>query len=125
LKDYTLECDLREIRGSHNEHRQIILGFFFFHGRSVLPVIALFHYSERKQKEIYLKGHLLMDINLEKLARLILIRKDKIEKIVAGSGYLPKTVIGVGTFLLDNDGDLDLLTAKQQVTFEKFIKPLL
>lgn len=48
-----------------------------------------------------------------------------IEEAVDGSGYLPRTVIGVGTYLLDNDGDLDLLTAKQQVTYERFLKPLL
>lgn len=66
-----------------------------------------------------------MEINLEKLGNLITKRTDKIDKIVAGTGYLPKTVIGVGTFLLDNDGDIDLLTSKQQVTFEKFLKPLL
>lgn len=66
-----------------------------------------------------------MEINLTKLHHLITKRTDKIEKIVEGTGYLPRTVIGVGTFLLDNDGDVDLLTAKQQVTFEKFLKPLL
>ncbi len=66
-----------------------------------------------------------MDIDLKQLDRLIHHRPDKIEKAVAGSGYLPRTVIGVGTFLLDNHGDVDLLTAKQQVTFVKFLKPLL
>jgi len=66
-----------------------------------------------------------MEINQVKLHHLITKRVDKIEQIVEGTGYLPKTVIGVGTFLLDNDGDVDLLTAKQQVTFEKFLKPLL
>lgn len=66
-----------------------------------------------------------MEINVVKLHHLITKRVDKIEKIVEGTGYLPKTVIGVGTFLLDNDGDVDLLTSKQQVTFEKFLKPLL
>jgi hypothetical protein len=66
-----------------------------------------------------------MDIDLAVLRNLIYKRADKIELVVAGTGYLPKTVIGVGTFLLDNHGDLDLLTAKQQVTFEKFLKPLL
>lgn len=66
-----------------------------------------------------------MEIDLEQLRNLIYRRTDEIEKIVAGTGYLPKTVIGVGTFLLDNHGDLDLLTSKQQTTFEKFIKPLL
>jgi len=34
-------------------------------------------------------------------------------------------VIGVGTVLLDNQGEVELLTANQQVTFDKFIKPLL
>ena len=66
-----------------------------------------------------------MDINQVKLHHLITRRTDKIEKIVEGTGYLPRTVIGVGTFLLDNEGDVDLLTAKQRVTFEKFLKPLL
>ena len=66
-----------------------------------------------------------MEIDLDQLSTLITKRIDKIEQIVAETGYLPKTVIGVGTFLLDNEGDVDLLTAKQQVTFEKFLKPLL
>ena len=66
-----------------------------------------------------------MEIDMNKLSRLLINRTDKIEAIVAGSGYLPKTVIGVATFLLDNDGNYDLLTAKQQVTFDKFLKPLL
>lgn len=66
-----------------------------------------------------------MHIDLEQLAQLIHQRPDKIEKAVAGSGFLPKTVLGVGTFLLDNYGDYDLLTAKQQVTFDRFLKPLL
>ena len=66
-----------------------------------------------------------MEINERDLKHLITKRTDRIEKIVAGTGYLPRTVIGVGTFLLDNEMDHDLLTAKQQVTFEKFIKPLL
>ena len=66
-----------------------------------------------------------MDLDLEVLSHLISKRIDKIEQIVAGTGYLPKTVIGVGTFLLDNEGDIDLLTAKQKVTFDRFLKPLL
>ena len=66
-----------------------------------------------------------MDLDLKLLQHLISKRIDKIEEIVAGTGYLPKTVIGVGTFLLDNEGNIDLLTANQQVTFEKFLKPLL
>ena len=66
-----------------------------------------------------------MELDLDLLDELINNRTDDIEKIVSGTGYLPRTVIGVGTFLLDHDGNLDLLTAKQQVTFEKFLKPLL
>ncbi|MCK4508697.1 MAG: hypothetical protein KAU27_09155 [Desulfuromonadales bacterium] len=66
-----------------------------------------------------------MDIDLVLLRNLLKKRTNEIEVIVAGTGYLVKTVVGVGTFLLDNRGDLDLLTAKQQVTFEKFLKPLL
>lgn len=66
-----------------------------------------------------------MQVDLVQLRYLLKKRTDEIEMIVAGTGYLVRTVVGVGTFLLDNDGDLDLLTAKQQVTFEKFLKPLL
>jgi hypothetical protein len=66
-----------------------------------------------------------MEIDLDVLHHLLSKRLDEIELIVAGTGYLPRTVIGVGTVLLDNRGELDLLTAKQQVTFEKFLKPLL
>lgn len=66
-----------------------------------------------------------MDIDLKQLEALISHQSYKIEMAVSGTGYLPKTVIGVGTFLLDNQGDFDLLTAKQQVTFERFLLPLL
>jgi hypothetical protein len=66
-----------------------------------------------------------MNIDLALLQNLISKRTDEIEKGVAGTGYLPRTVIGVGTFLLDNEGNVDLLTAKQQVIFEKFLRPLL
>ena len=66
-----------------------------------------------------------MELDLDLLDDLITNRIDDIEKVVAGTGYLARTVIGVGTFLLDHDGNLDLLTAKQQVTFERFLKPLL
>ena len=66
-----------------------------------------------------------MEIDLNLLKDLITNRIDEIEMIVAGTGYLPRTVIGVGTYLLDNHGDFDILTAKQQATFEKFLKPLL
>jgi hypothetical protein len=66
-----------------------------------------------------------MELDLDALDYLIRKRTDEIEQIVAGTGYLPKTVIGVGTYLLDQDGDLNLLMPKQLVTFERFIKPLL
>jgi len=66
-----------------------------------------------------------MEIDLSRLQHLITKRTDLIEQIVADSGYLPRTVIGVGVFLLDNHGDLDLLTNKQRVTFDRFLKPLL
>lgn len=66
-----------------------------------------------------------MKINLILLRQLITRRTDEIQKSVTGTGYLAKTVIGVGTFLLDNEGNIDLLTANQKITFEKFIKPLL
>lgn len=66
-----------------------------------------------------------MKIDLPPLRYLLSRRTAEIERSIAGTGYLVKTVIGVGTFLLDNEGDVDLLTAKQKATFEKFIKPLL
>jgi len=66
-----------------------------------------------------------MALDLRLLRTLLSKRTDEIEKSVAGTGYLTRTVIGVGTFLLDNEGDVDLLTARQKATFEKFILPLL
>ncbi len=66
-----------------------------------------------------------MKIDLNKLRFLLSRRSAEIEKSVRDTGYLAKTVIGVGTFLLDNEGNFDLLTDKQQATFERFIKPLL
>ena len=66
-----------------------------------------------------------MELDLNQLHYLITRRRGEIEQIVAGTGYLPRTVIGVATFLLDNEGNLDLLSAKQLATFERFLKPLL
>lgn len=66
-----------------------------------------------------------MYVDLDKLNTLIHKRADEIERSVAGTGYLPRTVIGVGTYLLDNEGDVDLLSARQKLTFEKFLLPLL
>ena len=66
-----------------------------------------------------------MELDLKLLKYLITKRTDEIERFVAGTGYLARTVIGVGTFLLDNEGDLDLLTAKQKATFDRFLQPLL
>lgn len=66
-----------------------------------------------------------MELDLRLLKNLLSKRGDEIEAAVVGSGYLARTVIGVGTFLLDNEGDLDLLSAKQRATFERFLKPLL
>ncbi|MCF6265268.1 MAG: hypothetical protein L3J57_01830 [Desulfuromusa sp.] len=66
-----------------------------------------------------------MELDLDILRDLINKRVGKIEQCVAGTGYLPRTVIGVGTFLLDNQGDIDLLTAKQKITFDRFLRPLL
>lgn len=79
-------------------------------------------------RSIFVSSYLertIMNIDREKLQSLITRRIAEIEKAVVGTGYLPKTVIGVGTYLLDNECDVDLLTANQQVTFERFIKPLL
>lgn len=66
-----------------------------------------------------------MNVDQALLKNLISKRSDVIEKSVVGTGYIAKTVIGVGTFLLDNEGDYDLMTAKQKVIFEKFLLPLL
>ena len=65
------------------------------------------------------------EIDLDLLDYLVNTDTDYIKEAVAGTQYLPRTVLGVGTFLLDHDGDFNLLTAKQQVTFEKFLQPLL
>ncbi len=66
-----------------------------------------------------------MEIDQRRLRNLISKRRDEIERSVEGTGYLARTVIGVGTFLLDNEGNIDLLSAKQLATFERFLKPLL
>ena len=66
-----------------------------------------------------------MELDPRQLRNLISKRRDEIERSVVGTGYLAKTVIGVATFLLDNEGNVDLLSAKQLATFEKFLKPLL
>ena len=66
-----------------------------------------------------------MELDLALLKNLLSKRGDEIEQSVAGSGYLAKTVIGVGTFLLDNEGDVDLLTSKQKAIFDRFLQPLL
>ncbi|HEU0264854.1 MAG TPA: hypothetical protein VFR01_03925 [Geobacterales bacterium] len=66
-----------------------------------------------------------MELDLDLLSNLLSKRTNEIARSVAGTGYLTKTVMGVGTFLLDNEGNLDLLTAKQRATFERFLKPLL
>jgi hypothetical protein len=66
-----------------------------------------------------------MELDLNQLRILISKRREEIEHSVEGTGYLARTVIGVGTFLLDNEGNLDLLSAKQLNTFEKFLQPLL
>jgi hypothetical protein len=66
-----------------------------------------------------------MELDLPLLKNLLSKRGDEIEQSVAGTGYLVKTVIGVGTFLLDNEGDIDLLTSKQKAIFDKFLQPLL
>jgi hypothetical protein len=66
-----------------------------------------------------------MYVDLDKLNTLIHKRSDEIEISVAGTGYLVRTVIGVGTFLLDNDGDINLLSSKQKLTFDRFLLPLM
>lgn len=66
-----------------------------------------------------------MNIDLDVLKNLLSKRCDEIEQSVTGTGYLAKTVIGVGTFLLDNEGNVDLLTAKQKAVFDRFLLPLM
>jgi hypothetical protein len=78
-----------------------------------------------RETDISTVGENTMNVDLKAMKNLISKRGDEIEESVAGTGYLAKTVIGVGTFLLDNEGDYELLTAKQKVVFEKFLKPLL
>ena len=66
-----------------------------------------------------------MNVDLDKLNTLKHKRAAEIEKSVTGTGYLARTVVGVITFLLDNEGNLELLSAKQKLTFDRFILPLL
>jgi hypothetical protein len=66
-----------------------------------------------------------MEPDMRLLKNLLNMRGDEIEAAVEGTGYLAKTVIGVGTFLLDNQGDLDLLSSRQRGTYDRFLKPLL
>jgi len=66
-----------------------------------------------------------MELDLDLLEYLCKKGAHYIDNVVQGTGYLPRTVIGVGTFLLDHDGNVDLLTAKQKVTFDRFLRPLL
>lgn len=66
-----------------------------------------------------------MHVDLHKLNTLIHKRANEIEKSVAGTGYLVRTVLGVCTYLMDNEGDVELLSSKQKLTYERFIKPLL
>ncbi len=66
-----------------------------------------------------------MKVDQQKLRNLLSKRSAEIEQSVAGTGYLLKTVVGVATFLLDNEGDIELLTARQKATFDRFILPLL
>lgn len=66
-----------------------------------------------------------MEIDLDLLAYLVGKGSRYIDAAVQGTQYLPRTVIGVGTNLLDTDGNVDLLAPKPRATFEKFLKPLL
>ena len=66
-----------------------------------------------------------MEIDLHQLRHLVSKRTEEIATSVSGTGYLPKTVVGVATFLIDHEGNVDLLTAKQRVVFDTFIAPLL
>jgi len=66
-----------------------------------------------------------MELDLDVLEYLTGKGGRYIEEAVRGTSYLPRTVKGVATFLLDLEGNVDLLTAKQKVTFEKFLLPLL
>lgn len=66
-----------------------------------------------------------MEIDRKALKNLLSKRGHEIERAVAGTGFLARTVTGVGTFLLDNEGDLDLLTARQRAVYDRFLAPLL
>jgi hypothetical protein len=66
-----------------------------------------------------------MYVDLDQLRNLITKRSAEIDQSVAGTNYLARTVIGVATYLLDNEGDLDLLTTRQRATFDQFLAPLL
>lgn len=65
-----------------------------------------------------------MYVDLDRL-KSVIKHTETIERSVAGTGYLARTVVGVATYLIDNEGDLDLLTARQRATFDRFLAPLL
>jgi len=66
-----------------------------------------------------------MEIDLNLLEYLTTKGSHYLQRAVVGTTYLPRTVSGVATFLLDHDGNVDLLTGKQQVTYARFLQPLL
>ncbi len=66
-----------------------------------------------------------MYVDLDQLRTLITKHSEAIDRSVAETGYLARTVIGVATYLLDNEGDLELLTARQRATFDRFLAPLI
>lgn len=102
----------REIEGGDSRHNSVM----FSHSRNAILALEVLINSS---------GEHHMNVDLALLKNLISKRSEEIEKKVAGTGYIAKTAIGVGTFLLDNEGDIDLLSSKQKVIFDKFILPLL
>lgn len=63
-----------------------------------------------------------MIVGLKLLKNLL---SKRVYEIVAGIGYLAKTVSAVATFLPDKEMNYELLTSKQKAVFAKVLKPLL
>lgn len=66
-----------------------------------------------------------MEVDRDLVAYLTGKGSRHIEEAVEGTGVLPRTVIGIGTYLLDIEGEIDLLTSKQKTLFDRFLKPLM
>jgi len=64
-------------------------------------------------------------MNLDALKYILKNRIELIEEIVAGTQYDASATVGVGNFLLANEGNLELLSQAQKYHYKEFIKPFI